>query len=206
MMVMRRVSVAATFLGVLAVGTQPGNAQVVAPAAPGVTAPSGAMRWHDLRDAEAPDSLALQRLWKDRLDVSSEKWRAAPGQTSALPAFTLASALRTASGTPVVVSLLFNLYDCELPGNGAGAELFSRCPMRLLIGGGAGGAGGASQVKTIDRACLLYVPPVASPREGPDPRSNFTNVTLDATRTLHLRVVQFGRPVPQCDLDVPLGV
>lgn len=160
------------------------------------------MTWADLRDTKLPDVAALARLWKDKLASAKSKWRS-PGQLGAssgkpLPAFTLSHTFAWAN-PPVLVSILFDLYDCELSGNGQGADLFARCPMRVVTGGP-----GAVRLKDIAGVCYLYVPPIAKPGDGPDPAKNFTSLTLDASRTLRLRVVQFGRPVPACNGDYAL--
>ena len=172
------------------------------PQAQAVSGDSIRMQWVDLRRIELSDTAAFTRLWQDRLAFAQAKWQS-PGQSGAgtgkpFPAFTLSHTFTSAS-PPVLVSILFDLYDCELPGNGAGSDLFARCPMRVVTG-----TPGATRVKTIERVCQLYVPPIAKPGDGPDPAKNFTSVTLDASRTLHLRVVQFGRPVAACDGDYAL--
>jgi hypothetical protein len=175
------------------------------PAAPQVEAnasPAIRMTWSDLRDAKLPDVAAFTRLWNDKLASAQAKWRS-PGQLGAtsgkpLPAFTLSHTFASAN-PPVLVSILFDLYDCELPGNGPGADLFARCPMRVVTGGP-----GATRVKNIEGVCHLYVPPTARPGDGPDPAKNFTSVALDASRRLHLQIVQFGRPVPACNADYAL--
>ena len=164
--------------------------------------PANRMTWTDLRDTKLPDVAAFTRLWNDKLASAQAKWRS-PGQLGAtsgkpLPAFTLSHTFASAN-PPVLVSILFDLYDCELPGNGPGADLFARCPMRVVTG-----APGATRVKNIEGVCHLYVPPIARPGDGPDPAKNFTRVTLDASSRLHLRVVQFGRPVPACNGDYAL--
>ena len=173
-----------------------------APQAEAIASPAVRMIWSDLRDPNLPDVAAFARLWNDKLASAQARWRS-PGQLGAtsgkaLPAFTLSHTFASAK-PPVLVSILFDLYDCELPGNGPGADLFARCPMRVVTGGP-----GAARVKQIEGVCHLYVPPITKPGDGPDPAKNFTSLTLDASRTLHLRVVQFGRPVPACNGDYPL--
>jgi hypothetical protein len=150
------------------------------------------MSWTDLRETSAPGVDAIRELWQDRLPAAQSRWDASGWRKVPVPAFTLTQTFAEAK-PPVLVSILFNLYDCELPGNGAGADLFARCPMRVVSGPG--------HMKTFERVCHLYVPP-AEPGQGPDPVKNYTAVSLDASRTLHLRVVQYGRPVPACDGDV----
>ena len=173
-----------------------------APQAEAIASPTIRMTWADLRDTNLPDAAAFARLWNDKLASAQARWRS-PGQLGAtsgkaLPAFTLSHTFASAK-PPVLVSILFDLYDCELPGNGPGADLFARCPMRVVTGGP-----GAARVKQIEGVCHLYVPPITKPGDGPDPAKNFTSLTLDASRTLHLRVVQFGRPVPACNGDYTL--
>ena len=51
------------------------------------------------------------------------------------------------------------------------------------------------------KVCMLYVPPVERPGDGPSPRANYTTVSLDPDRTLHVRVLQFGVPVKACSSD-----
>ena len=48
---------------------------------------------------------------------------------------------------------------------------------------------------------MLYVPPVERPGDGPSSRANYTTVSLDPDRTLHVRVLQFGVPVKACNRD-----
>ncbi|MBW8833353.1 MAG: hypothetical protein JF606_29065 [Burkholderiales bacterium] len=153
------------------------------------------MEWTDLRSSDPPEAAAYTRLWKDKLDSAQRKWQASPQKGRPLPAFTLGHTFGSAT-PPVLVNILFDLYDCELPGNGAGAPLFARCPMRVVTG-----PSGATRVKTIERVCYLYVPPIAKSGDGPDPAKNFTTVALDASRTLHVRVYQFGHRVRSCDGD-----
>jgi hypothetical protein len=162
---------------------------------------SAPMTWLDLRggasNARSGDAVAAQSaLWQDRLSEGRQRWHRDDARP--FPAFVLT---QTFGGSPpAVVSILFNLYDCELPGNGAGADLYARCPLRVAIPGGR-----APRVKQIDRVCMLYVPPVATPADGPDPRRNFTLATLGADRVLRLRTIQGGQAVHACDLDVALG-
>ena len=177
-----------------------GNAPsfAVDPPRPHDELPPVRMVFKDLRSNHSPEVEAYMRLWKDKLDVARPKWQANPPGNTPLPAFTLSHTFRSAT-PPVLVSILFDLYDCELPGNGAGANLDALCPMRVVTA-----APGATRVKTVERVCHLWVPPVAKPADGPDPSKNYTTVTLDASRTLHLRVVQFGRSVSACDGDYAL--
>lgn len=155
------------------------------------------MAWIDLR-GESAGVQAFRRLWDDKLHAAQRQWLDQSQESRPLPAYTLAHAFNAAQ-PPVLVSILFTMNDCELPGNGAGADLYARCPMRVVSG-----IAGARKVTTVDRVCHLYVPPVTRPRDGPDPQKNHTTVALDAGRTLRLRVVQFGRPVPACNLDLEL--
>jgi hypothetical protein len=151
------------------------------------------MSWTDLRETGAPGINAIRELWQDRLPAAQSRWDASGWRKVPVPAFTLTQTFAEAT-PPVLVSILFDLYDCELPGNGAGADLFARCPMRVVSGPGPG------HTKTFERVCHLYVPP-AEPGQGPDPAKNYTAVSLDTSRTLHLRVVQYGWPVPACNGD-----
>lgn len=156
------------------------------------------MTWLDLR-TEGPDVAAQRQFWSDKLQQAQRQWESGRPASRTLPAFVLVQTLsgRTSS---VLVSLLFDMFDCELPGNGAGADLYARCPMRILIGG-------SPTVRTVERTCLLYVPSAPPDRhgqsQGPDPAQNRTLVSMD-NGTLRLRVVQYGRPVPACDADIPL--
>lgn len=153
------------------------------------------MEWTDLRSSGRTEVGAYRRLWKDKLDDAQRRWASTAPPGNPLPAFTLGHTFVSAR-PPVLVSILFNMYDCELPGNGTGADLYARCPMRVVTG-----MPGSVRIKTIERACHLYVPAITKPDDGPNPAQNYTTVTLDASRTLHVRVVQFGRPVPSCDGD-----
>jgi len=156
-----------------------------------------AMLWIDLRD-DNPTTAPYRALWSDRLDLATRRWMATSSRGKPLPAYTLAHVFDNADG-PVLVSILFTLYDCELPGNGAGADLYARCPLRVVSG-----VLGRTRVTNVARACHLYVPTPTSAAEGPSPRRNRTTVSLDPNGILRLRVTQFGRPVPSCDLDLKL--
>jgi hypothetical protein len=168
-----------------------------------VTAPDAgsgiAMEWTDLRVSGAPGVAVFKQVWNDRLVSAQRKWAASNARSPTLPAFTLAH-MFTGPLQPTLVSILFDAFDCELPGNGPGANLYARCPMRV-----ATGVVGASHVKTVDGVCYLYVPPIARSGDGPDPAKNYTTAWLDSSAQLHLRVVQFGRHVQACDLDVQVG-
>jgi hypothetical protein len=173
-------------------------ALVSTPCAQAQTRPAPAnpapMQWLDLRQS-SPQTQPQRQLWQDKLKVAQKKWSQNPGNGPLVPAFTLS---QTFSNTtpPISVSLLDTLYDCEAPGNGVQADLFARCTMRVSIG---------NAVKTVEDVCFLYAEPTA-PGQGPDPAKNYTTVMLDATHTLHLRVVQYGKPVPQCNLDLKLNL
>jgi hypothetical protein len=164
--------------------------------APG-TDTSVAMQWVDLRE-DNPRAEMLRTLWSDRLEIAARRWLKTPSHGKPLPAYTLAH-MFAAGERLVLVSILFNMHDCELPGNGAGANLFARCPMRIVTRDA-----GQARVTQVARACHLYVPEPANTTEGPDPRQNKTTVSLDPGGTLHLRVVQHGRAVPSCDMDLKL--
>ena len=171
---------------------------------PAVDAASGSatlssMRWIDLCEVNA-EAEPFRRLWSDKLEASTRRWLQTPNQGSSLPAYTLAH-LFPDPERPVLVSILFDMYDCELPGNGNGADLYARCPMRIVAG-----AGGKAKVTNIAQACHLYVPAATSATgpAHPDPQQNKTLVGLDNSRTLRLRVIQFGRQVPSCDMDLKL--
>ena len=101
-----------------------GNAAsfAVNPSRPHDELPSVRMVFKDLRSNHSPEVEAYMRLWKDKLDVARPKWQANPPGNTPLPAFTLSHTFRSAT-PPVLVSILFELYDCELPGNGSGANL-----------------------------------------------------------------------------------
>jgi hypothetical protein len=164
--------------------------------APG-TDTSVTMRWVDLQEDNASAEM-LRTLWSDRLEIAARRWLKTPSHGKPLPAYALAHVF-AAGERPVLVSILFNMYDCELPGNGAGADLYARCPMRIVTGGA-----GRARVTQVARACLLYVPEPANTNDGPDPRQSKTTVSLDRGGTLHLRVVQHGHAVPSCDMDLKL--
>jgi hypothetical protein len=150
-----------------------------------------------LRDPNAMQTeVRRQRtLWRDSLAEAQKQWaiNSLPGDN--VPAYALTHMFKQATPS-VTVSLLLALGLCESPGNAAGADLFARCPLRIVTG-----EPGAERTKTIARVCRLFVPPTA-PGHGPDPAKNYQTVQLDVGRTLHLRVVQNGHPVPACDLDV----
>lgn len=180
------------------------SAVLVPPQALAQTAPPAsesavpiAMRWIDLRD-DNPGTGPYRDLWSDRLDFATRRWIATSSRGKPLPAYTLAHVFTNAD-RPVLVSILFTMYDCELPGNGAGADLYARCPLRVVSG-----VAGRTKVINVARACHLYVPTPTNASEGPDPQRNRTTVSLDRNGFLHLRVIQFGRPVPSCDLDLTL--
>lgn len=162
-------------------------------AAPG--SPASAMTWTDLRQATKPEAIVYRRLWADKIKVSAKQW-AASGDKSPVPAFTL-SANFPAATPPVHASIFSTMFDCEMGGNGAGADLFARCTMRI-----ATGTNGHSRVKEVADVCQLWVDPVESESEGPLQSKNYTSATLDANRVLHLRVVQYGKPVPACSRDI----
>lgn len=174
-------------------------AEGAAPAAPQATGGAWVrLQWLDLRGASAA-AAPYRRLWGDRLLPSQRAWRAAgAGQRSEppseLPAYTLSQVL---SGG-ILVTALFDLYDCELPGNGSGADLYARCPMRVIYKGASG-----STFKHVDKACVLYVPTPSRPSEGPDPETNHTTARLIGA-LLVWEVIQGGRPVPSCHLQVHL--
>ena len=155
------------------------------------------MRWIDLREDNAA-AAPFRELWSDKLEASTRSWHQTPSRGDRLPAYTLAHVFSDAE-RPVLVSILFDMYDCELPGNGKGADLYARCPMRIVAG-----AGGKTKVTHIAQVCHLYVPTATSGTAGPDPQQNKTLVSLDRNRTLRLRVIQFGREVPSCDMDLKL--
>lgn len=156
-----------------------------------------AMRWIDLRDDNA-GTAPYRALWSDRLDRATRRWMAVSSRGKPLPAYTLAHVFVNAD-QPVLVSILFTMYDCELPGNGAGADLYARCPMRVVSG-----VPGRTKAMNVAQACHLYVPTPTNASEGPDPQRNMTTVSFDRNGILRLRVTQFGRPVPSCDLDLKL--
>ena len=171
---------------------------------PAVDAASGSatlssMRWIDLCEVNA-EAEPFRRLWSDKLEASTRRWLQTPNQGSLLPAYTLVH-LFPDPERPVLVSMLFDMYDCELPGNGDGGDLYARCPMRIVAG-----AGGRAKVTNIAQACLLYVPTATSSTglPQPDPQQNKTLVGLDKSRTLRLRVIQFGHQVPSCNMDLKL--
>jgi len=170
-----------------------GNPALAAPP----DADAATMDWSDLRRTGAPGVSAVRELWKDRLEAAQRQWNPTATPSATVPAFTLVHAFAAAEPA-VLVSILFDMFDCELPGNGPGSNLYARCPMRVVTG-----AAGAGRVQSFAGVCHLYVPPT-KPGEGPDPAKNYTAVSLDATRTLHVRVVQFGRPVPACNGDYRL--
>lgn len=155
-----------------------------------------AMEWTDLR-VDGPAAEMLRRLWSDRIEAGKRQWANSGASAAAmqLPAFALSRVFDNAN-PPVLVSFFFSMYDCELPGNGRGADLYARCPLRI-----ASGAPGALKVTTWPKVCMLYVPPVERPGDGPSPRANYTTVSLDPDRTLHVRVLQFGVPVKACSSD-----
>jgi hypothetical protein len=155
------------------------------------------MRWIDLREDNAA-AAPFRELWSDKLEASTRIWLRTPSRGHRLPAYTLAHVFSDAE-RPVLVSSLFDMYDCELPGTGTGADLYARCPMRIVAG-----ASGKTKVTHIAQACHLYVPMATSGTGGPDPQQNKTLVGLDRNRTLRLRVIQFGREVPSCDMDLKL--
>jgi hypothetical protein len=182
-------------------------------AQPSAQPSSTPMTWLDLRgnasrgDANGPfqGAVAAQTaLWQDKLSASQQRWR--KNDSRPFPAFVLTQKLETGSSL-VVVSILFNMFDCDLPGNGGLADLYARCPMRVVISSGAAqpGAAGLPNIRQYDDVCTLYVPPVASLADGPDPRRNFTAATIGPDRVVHLRTTQNGRAVRACDLDIALG-
>jgi hypothetical protein len=194
-------SVMGRTMTVLAAGTW---AAFVLPQAPAQTAPPATesvapvvMRWIDLRDNN-PGTAPYRDLWSDRLDSATRRWKATSPRGKPLPAYTLAHVFANAD-TRVLVSILFTMYDCELPGNGPGADLYARCPLRVVSG-----APGQTKVTNVAQACHLYVPTSTNAADGPDRQRNRTTVTLDRNGILRLRVTQFGRPVPSCDLDLKL--
>lgn len=150
--------------------------------------PDPALQWTNLRKP-GPAAQSFLRLWKDRLRHEN---------SFALPAFTLHRTFNVPQGT-VLVSLLFNMIDCEMPGNGAGGGLVARCPMRIV----SPSTGGAKRVSTHEQVCLLHVIPEPGV-PGPEPRNNFMSMRLDADRTLHISVVEFGKPVPSCERHIPV--
>jgi len=160
-------------------------------------ADAATMDWSDLRRTGAPGIAAVRELWKDRLEAAQRQWNPIGTPSATMPAFTLTHTFAEVEPA-VLVSILFNMFDCELPGNGPGSNLYARCPMRVVTG-----TAGAGRVQSFVGVCHLYVPPT-KPGEGPDPSKNYTAVSLDATRTLRVRVVQFGRPVPGCNGDYRL--
>jgi hypothetical protein len=171
-----------------------------APCAQAQTRPAPAnpapMQWLDLRQS-SPQTQPQRQLWQDKLKVAQKKWSQDPTNGPLLPAFTLSQTFPEAT-PPVAVSILHNLYDCDGPGNGNGADLFARCPMRIAIGQSNSSP---QHIKTVADVCHIYAPPTA-PGQGPDPAKNYAIAKLDASRILHVRVVQYGRPVPQCNLDI----
>ena len=172
-----------------ALGASPSGAASIADAGQ-----ASVMEWTDLR-TESAGAPVYRKLWADKIEVARSQWKKSGSEATQLPVFTLGHTFANAS-PPVLVSFLFDLYDCELPGNGDGSNLYAKCVMRV-----ASGAPGAVKVKTRDRVCMLYVPPVDKPGEGPDPSQNYTTTAIGADRVLHIRVVQFGKPVSGCDSD-----
>jgi hypothetical protein len=183
------VAVVAGALHAQAIGQH--GAQGQPPAAP------SRMQWIDLRENTAA-ARPHRQLWADRIDIAQRRW-STTGRGGPLPAHALAHVIRSADRS-IMVSVLFDLYDCELPGNGPGADLYARCPLRVVHGSAR-----SAKIVTVGRACHLHVPDIARPGEGPDPSENMTAVQLDPRGVLQLRVLQHGRPVPACDLDVALG-
>lgn len=156
-----------------------------------------AMDWTDLR-VDSPAAAVYRRLWSDRMEAGKRRWASSGPGAMPFPAFSLSRMFDNAN-PPVLVSFFFSMYDCELPGNGPGADLYSKCPLRIATG--APGAPGAVKVTTRQSVCMLNVPPIERAGDGPSPSANYTTVSLDADRTLHVRVVQFGKPVKACDND-----
>jgi len=156
--------------------------------------PDPALQWTDLRKP-GPATQTFRRLWDDRLGPAAAQWTRS-GHSGPLPAFTLHRTFNTLQG-PVLVNLLFDMFDCELPANGRGGGLVARCPMRIV----STSSGGASRVSTHEEVCLLHVIPEPGV-PGPDPRDNFMTMRLEADRTLHISVVEFGKAVPSCERHI----
>jgi hypothetical protein len=176
-------TVAAAAIGVLAVG--------------GAAADSAAprtMTFTNLQEVQRPNVTAFRKLWADRIQHGTQE-RLADGQKGPLRAYALGTTF-VDTAPPVLVSIFFNMYECDMPGNGAGSDLFARCPMRIVTG-----PVGATKVKEVADVCHLWVPPTDE-ADGPPPSKNFSTVAIDSQRKLHLRVVQYGKPVPACDLDI----
>lgn len=145
-----------------------------------------AFQWTNLRKP-GPAAQRFLRLWKDRL---------VDNDFVALQAATLHRTFNVPQGK-VLVSFLIDMLECEMPGNSAGGELIARCPMRIV----STSTGGARRVSTHEKVCLMLV--FGKPGDtGPDPRTNFMNMHLDADRTLHIAVVESGKRVPSCERHI----
>lgn len=157
----------------------------------------GVMPEVDLRLTEQPKVAALRQVWRDRLAVSEPQWQP-DAQSKTLPAFAISTTLNSGR-EPVLVSLLSTMYDCEPAPNGRGAtDLFSRCPMRVVVGQGAD-----LKVLTFEKVCYLAFPP-GPPGPWPDPSKNFTSAFMVGVDSVRVRVTQYGKNVAECDATFKL--
>lgn len=157
----------------------------------------GVMPEVDLRLTEEPRVAALRQVWRDRLAVSEPQWQP-DAQSKALPAFAISTTLNSGR-EPVLVSLLSTMYDCEPAPNGRGAtDLFSRCPMRVVVGQGAN-----LKALTFEKVCYLAFPP-GPPGPWPDPAKNFTSAFMVGVDAVRVRVTQYGKNVAECDATYQL--
>jgi hypothetical protein len=158
---------------------------------------SGVMSEVDLRVTGQPRVAALRRVWQDRLSVSEPQWQP-DAQSKTLPAFAIGTTLNSGR-EPVLVSLLSSMYDCEPAPNGRGAtDLFSRCPMRVVVGQGAN-----LKVLNFEKVCYLAFPP-GPPGPWPDPAKNFTSAVMVGVDAVRVRVTQYGKNVAECDATYQL--
>lgn len=160
--------------------------------APGSPAP---MEWVNLNGQDTRAQL-LHSFWSDKLSASLLRWHEMTPDRP-LPAWSLTQTLTSAAGEAVVISFLFDFFDCDIPGPGRNTNLYAQCPLRIITG-----KPGVARVMRVPQACMIHVDEPDQPGQGPDPARNFTTVSLDTAGALRLRVYQYGRLISSCNTDL----